>query len=317
MVRMQEQATNALARHTPRLFLVFLLLVGLLGSCERADYILGVLDGDGGSCVDDEAPCSLNEECCSGLCEDEACSPLNNACKTSGNSCQRSDDCCSGLCAGGTCSPASSYCSQEGDSCQVGGDCCSGTCLIVGDHLQGTCDAVPQGPSNCSKGIAGSLCDDCNDCCSRVCAEYGDGATKICLMAEGCRQTGELCNSDAQCCGGDPDSGLPGAGNVSCEIQEGATWGICRNAMSCSPQGNVCHIQDYVCTVSAAPNRCCSEEGNEGVCILDEGAVPRCDGLAGNCREEGASCSMNNDCCSGSCLWSDDVGYVCASESTL
>lgn len=100
-------------------------------------------------------------------------------------------------------------------------------------------------------------------------------------------------------------SALPGAGNVTCDKAEGATFGICRNAMGCSPQGNVCHVRDYVCSVSAASNNCCGLDlgpGNEqGECQLDLQGVPRCTGLDDVCLENGTLCAMNADCCSRAC----------------
>jgi hypothetical protein len=120
---------------------------------------------------------------------------------------------------------------------------------------------------------------------------------KICQPASGCRLTGELCRSDLDCCGGDPDSGLPGAGNVTCAKEPGEELGICRNALSCSPQGNVCHFKDYACSVSSAANKCCGGTGNSGVCQLDTLGVPRCTGLGDECRQEGETCSSSIDCC--------------------
>src|SRR5690606_804575 len=117
----------------------------------------------------------------------------------------------------------------------------------------------------------------------------------ICQGASGCRQTGEICAADDECCGGSSDSALPGAGNVVCVIDEDATFGVCRNAISCSPQGNVCHIQDYVCSVSAASNRCCGGDDAPGACILDEAGIPRCNGLPDECLAIGSACAMNED----------------------
>lgn len=263
------------------------------------------------ACVSDEAVCSQDEECCSGVCEDGSCRTLNSSCRTSGNPCESHEQCCSLLCAEGVCSRQSSFCVQEGDICFSGAECCSQSCEVSADASVGVCGAAPKGPSNCSAGMAGSLCDSCNDCCSRLCVPFGRYGQSVCAQAKGCRQTGELCSDDLDCCGGDPDASLPGAGNVVCTKGSGESWGICRNALSCSPQGNVCHIQNYACGVSAASNKCCGQDENEGVCRLDGDGIPRCTGLGSSCQVLGDSCAMSEDCCEGLCLPSDTGALIC------
>lgn len=267
------------------------------------------------ACVDDAAECTSDEECCSGTCASGRCTPLSNTCSTSGNGCSGDNDCCSGLCWQERCDADGSFCMQERDACRTATDCCSGTCAIEGGAALGTCAPAPTGPSFCSDGIAGTLCETCNDCCSRLCVPYGTRGIFVCAMAEGCRQTGEICVSDAECCGGDAESGLPGAGNSGCQKDEGEVYGICRNAMSCSPQGNVCHIQDYACGVSAAANRCCGPGGSDGECVLDSQGIPRCDGLGGVCLDDGASCAFDGDCCSGTCSASPSGALLCGTSA--
>lgn len=263
------------------------------------------------ACVSDGDACDGHTECCSGICDAGACVALNDTCLTSGNSCSASADCCSGLCERGFCSARSSFCAQTGDICYRPRDCCSQVCEMVEGRRVGTCTAPPQGRSFCTGGIAGSLCDGCNDCCSRLCIPFGNAGQHVCALAKGCRQTGELCSDNLDCCGGDPDSSLPGAGNVECARDGDETWGICRNAMSCSPQGNVCHLQDYSCGVSAAANKCCGAEGEEGQCVADGDDVPRCNGLGGSCLSLGDACATNEDCCDGSCRPTEDGGLTC------
>ncbi|HSC87679.1 MAG TPA: hypothetical protein VLC09_10430, partial [Polyangiaceae bacterium] len=215
-------------------------------------------------CTSDNEACTNDAECCGGKCENELCVPLNAACKTSGNTCDANTDCCSTLCQDGICALGASYCVQKGDVCRGSGDCCTGNCAIAEGEMLGTCGDAPDGPSNCSAGAAGTVCGDCNECCSRLCAPFGPSGVKICQPASGCRLTGELCRDDKDCCGGDETADLPGAGNVSCVKESGTSLGICRNAQSCSPQGNVCHFKDYTCSVSSAANKCCSGVGNSG-----------------------------------------------------
>jgi hypothetical protein len=76
---------------------------------------------------------------------------------------------------------------------------------------------------------------------------------------------GDLCRKDGDCCGAE-GTGLPGDGNVTCDKSAGGEVGICRNPMSCNPQGDVCHYQNYQCSISSARNDCCAGVGNSGVC---------------------------------------------------
>src|SRR5690606_27220614 len=86
---------------------------------------------------------------------------------------------------------------------------------------------------------------------------------------------------------------------------------VCRNALSCSPQGNVCHIQNYACGVSAASNRCCGQGENEGVCRLDADGIPRCSGLGSSCQVLGDPCAMSEDWCEGMCLPGETGALSC------
>jgi hypothetical protein len=118
----------------------------------------------------------------------------------------------------------------------------------------------------------------------------------VCQPASGCHVTGDLCTKDTDCCGGDPKSGLPGAGHVKCQIPDGLQVGICRNPMACNPEGNVCHFKDYACSISSARADCCGDLGAKGSCALDALGVPRCYGI-GACRDAGQTCASAADCC--------------------
>jgi hypothetical protein len=123
--------------------------------------------------------------------------------------------------------------------------------------------------------------------------------------------TGDLCRRDEDCCGGDPTSGLPGAGNVICELEDGRTVGICRNPMSCNPQGNVCHYQDYACSISSARANCCGALGaSRDGCQLDALGVPRCNGIGDDCRVTGDTCASAADCCNLTPCVPDNMGVL-------
>jgi len=247
-------------------------------------------------CTSDGRACTAGANCCSQSCVGGVCSPLNSACSTAGNACAANDNCCSKLCKDGTCAVGSSYCIQGGDVCGRATDCCSNICTIAAGSTVGTCGAPVATPANCD-GVEGTVCGDCGGCCSRLCAPYGPTGVKICQPASGCRVVGELCIEDKDCCGGDPNSDLPGAGNGSCDRSGGGIVGRCRNVQSCSPQGNICHFKDYTCAISSAPNKCCDGVGNSGVCQLDTLGVPRCNGLGTTCRATGDQCATADDCC--------------------
>ena len=267
------------------------------------------------ACSSDGAACSAAGECCGGNCENGVCAPLNLACKTSGNACSDSLECCSGLCTDGACSLKSSFCTQSGDVCGRDAECCTGTCSIAEGASVGSCAPPPTpGASNCSGGVDGSLCNGCGTCCSRLCAPFGDTGVNICQPANGCHVNGDLCREDSDCCGA-AGTGLPGDGNVTCEKEDGHEVGVCRNPTGCNPQGNVCHFQDYVCSISSSRNNCCGATGNSGACQLDPLGVPRCDGLGEVCRAAGETCASSMDCCDGRLCVPDAEGQLRCSTS--
>jgi hypothetical protein len=262
------------------------------------------------TCVSDGAACTASDACCSGNCNAGLCQPLNTQCKTGGNACADNSACCSQLCSNGTCVLGSSFCIQSGDACKVGTDCCGGICNITGGALLGTCGAAPSGPSFCNGGIDGTVCSGCNTCCSRLCAPYAPTGVFVCQPANGCRIDGDLCRKDSDCCGA-AGSGLPGDGNVVCDIAQGQVIGICRNPTGCNPEGNVCHYKNYACSISSARDDCCGAPGNSGACQLDALGVPRCHAI-GTCRGPNEACAFTGDCCNGApCIPDGKGGRIC------
>lgn len=271
-------------------------------SCADALECCGMSCGGDGKCsatqcVSDGLACTTDAECCGQSCVNNLCAPLSLECKTSGNACNGSGQCCSGLCQDDICKIGASFCIQEKDICARSEDCCTGTCVLGAGETIGVCGAPPSGASFCNDGVEGSLCGDCNQCCSRLCAPYGPTGVNVCQPASGCHVTGDFCRQDLDCCGHD-GTGLPGDGHVTCEKAVGADLGICRNPLSCNPQGNVCHYQNYMCDGSSARANCCGGLGDKGgVCQLDTLGVPRCNGLGDTCRAAGETCASADDCC--------------------
>ncbi|MEP7050338.1 MAG: hypothetical protein ABJB12_08305, partial [Pseudomonadota bacterium] len=271
--------------------------------CCSLSCVGGACSAD--SCISDGKACTANADCCGGVCgAGKTCTALNDSCKTAGNECTGNTQCCSGLCDGSKhCQLASSFCTQPGDTCAKDGDCCTGNCTIASGKTVGTCGAPPTGPSYCTK-IDGELCTGCGDCCSRLCAP-GPAGVNICQPANGCHVTGDLCKKDTDCCGGDAKSGLPGAGNGSCQLDASGKIGICINPMNggsnaCNPEGNVCHYlqdQNYSCSSSSARSDCCGPDTPKfTMCKLDGLGVPRCLGV-GDCKAASDTCASTADCC--------------------
>ena len=100
------------------------------------------------------------------------------------------------------------------------------------------------GAGSCAKD--GTVCGDCTNCCSALCLPFARTGVKICQPASGCRVTNNLCSKDKDCCGGDPTSGLPGAGNVTCQLASNVSpaLGVCRNPLGCNPQGGICGLKN-------------------------------------------------------------------------
>jgi len=261
------------------------------------------------ACIGDGQACTDSASCCGGNCSGGTCQALSTACRTAGNPCADNSQCCSSLCDGGTCKLGASFCIQTGDVCSDSGTCCSGDCL-KGTGALGTCAPPPSGATYCSDGVDGTVCSGCNGCCSRLCAPYAPTGVRVCQPASGCRVNGDLCRRDSDCCGA-AGTGLPGDGNVVCQIDAGKALGICRNPRSCNPQGNVCHYtNNYVCSSSSARNDCCAGVGNSGVCQLDMLGVPRCNGLGTTCRPGGDTCSSAMDCCNQMPCVPDSAGVL-------
>jgi hypothetical protein len=276
----------------------------------------------GASCAADANPCTQNGECCSGQCgSNGACTPLAG-CLATGNPCTQggtgSAGCCSGNCnASDHCGP-SSYCIQNSDSCTSDSQCCGGLCTVQAGNTVKTCTQPSVGGTNCT-GVDGSVCNDCGGCCSRLCLVYAPTGTKICQPAEGCHIDGDICYSANDCCGG-PNSGLPGQGHVQCVKQNASDpVGICRNPMSCAPEGAVCHyLTVQQCGNSSSRNDCCDNLGNKnGQCLLDALGIPRCFGLGSGCQMAGSGCSNSLDCCNGNPCVFNGSGFACSGSACV
>lgn len=308
----------------------------ILGTCAQAGTpcgngteccTLSCVDGlcSDSACVQDNESCGQDGECCSGQCTDGSCAvvnaPTGGTCKSSGNACADGGDCCSGLCTDGLCQIGASYCVQLNDVCVADSQCCQGVCTIADGNTTGYCATQETGGTRCGeRKIAGEVCGgDCAECCSRTCAPYGPSGVTICQPSTGCRTDGELCRTANDCCGGDPDSTIPGAGQAEClRVNADDEVGRCKVG-GCNPHGAICGSPDdgtAACDGSlSAPNgeKCCganmlSAELNP--CSADSLLVPRCDVLEG-CVEVGGDCATADDCCGNPCVQNAAGRFVC------
>ena len=268
-------------------------------------------------CTSDGQTCTSGGQCCSGSCTGTpaVCGAINPGagCKSSGNGCSANGDCCSGLCTGTpkTCSTASSFCHQTNDVCAKNADCCSTNCVINAPNQLGSCQPnATSGAGGCA--IAGTLCTGACSCCSALCAPYASGPTKVCQNASGCHLTGDLCTKTSDCCGA-PGTGLPGEGNVYCNIAAGAKIGVCHKASGCQPEGGLCKYSGMTSSCTSFRNDCCDAPGSRtaAVCKLDTEGIPRCYGLKdGMCVPAGGNCSASFDCCNNQACVPDAMGVL-------
>jgi len=196
-------------------------------------------------CVADNAACTSSAACCSGTCSAGLCSPLNTACKTAGNPCADSTECCSHLCTNGTCTLSVSYCIQTGDVCYRGSDCCSGLCNTSGAGAAGVCaELATTGAGNCAKDGTGVR--RLHQLLQRPVPTLRPHRREDLPARQRLPRDNNLCVKDKDCCGGDPTSGLPGAGNVTCQLADNVlpALGVCRNPLSCNPQGGICGLKN-------------------------------------------------------------------------
>jgi hypothetical protein len=277
-------------------------------------------------CTSDNQACSTSAECCGGNCGkgtaavSGVCVPLNGSCRTAGNECSAHSDCCSRVCRNGICAGAVSFCSQNGDACASNFECCGGICTKAQGAIIGTC-GQPSAPGATGCSVAGQLCgagassdggvtaNDAGlpacggDCCSRACAPYRTGVL-VCQPPSGCRPTGEVCRSDADCCGYGGQQGVTGVGNCS-KVNPTDPVGRCDNGNACRPAGAVCKLASNSCN---AENNCCSGNVNQNpfVCQQDILGIPRCTMFGQSCNDAGSkageACATSADCCGLPCV---------------
>ena len=236
------------------------------------DGFISTIDGgrdDAAACTATGAACTKSTECCTANCNATSgkCDAPNTLCKLPGKSCVTGNECCTFSCIGGTCS--SKQCVADNLACGNDNECCGGTCAP--DGLGGG-KCAPLGP----KPTAGNPCVANGDCASSYC---NNG---VCASPSFCVQTGDVCSTAAECCGG------------LCTIAAGKTLGLC--VVAPASGGGNCLNAGIVCPQTVPPalcgGQCCSKScapfapTNVNVCQPESG-----------CRVTGSICMKDADCC--------------------
>lgn len=283
-------------------------------SCTRADQCCsltcgacgaaGCVCGGGELCKPASEPCAAPSECCSNLCSGGTCQSSGAGCATFGESCAlagTSSTCCSRLCGdldGELRCVASSSCRARGEICALDTDCCSGTCL------DGRCPSQNQLGQ---KLFVGEPCAADSECASYACASSYPGGPKSCQFLGGCRPAEEVCHEDWECCGYLELS----AGRDQC-LTPLEMPGTCSqlpglpNLSRCTLQQTAKEIGEICESGGQKVHDCC---GGPEVCQPTVTGVSRClgGGFAGDgdagfaCAADGDSCSVPEQCCSGTC----------------
>jgi hypothetical protein len=141
----------------------------------------------------------------------------------------------------------------------------------------------------------------------------------VCQPPSGCHPTGELCQTDADCCGSSTQP--QNTQNVHCSKAPGATIGRCNNGQACRAAGQVCKLATTSCN---AENNCCAGNVNRDptVCQQDILGIPRCTIVGGGCdggTRAGQACATSADCCGMPCVPnpSGNPPLVCGSTACV
>jgi hypothetical protein len=179
-------------------------------------------------------------------------------------------------CKHGTFPCPPNLCCPNGDTCcgthccPAGRVCCVGKCCLPGYYcVDGHCSVCPAGQGLCN----GSCCDLGRTCCGDgTCADTQNDPSH-------CGSCTQACNPNETCSGG------------TCHCGSGSG---CGSGFICASAGTCC--MPAGATIDAThPGPCCGA------------AACNVDGCVCVCLGTGSDCSVDEGCCSGSC-----IGGVCA-----
>jgi hypothetical protein len=244
-----------------------------------------------------------------------------------GQGCTGNEDCddgefCNGAetCETGSCVPGSDPC--PGQECDEDAD----VCITPGCNNNGVCDPGEDCtgcPADCISGASGGTCgdgicetgagEDCVSCSAdcngvtggkpsrRYCCGDGDGGNPVDCSDPRCHEDGNTCSTGgggvSYCCGDGSCEGEEDGFN--CEVD-------CGSPPTCG---------DLVCNSGAGEDQCtcpadCGAPPADETGACSDGIDNDCDGLTdtedgdciGDCLPIGASCTVDEDCCSYKCL---------------
>ena len=286
---------------------------GAKGTCSA---VVGDPHGDRDACAGDGSAC---DGACNGVMR-SGCDYPDAATNCRLGSCSAGVAIVAAFCSGSGACPA-----LETQSCapfQCGGDACLGDCSEDADCASGSfcnasmCTAKRALGESCTagNGCASEFCVD-GVCCETSCqgqCEACDvpGNTGTCTPVIGaphgtrpaCDGDGTAC--DGACDGSDPDGCLYPAQATPCRPAS-CDNGVATLAAACVGTGSCPNVQQQAC----APYTCGATQC-AGDCVDSAGCVPGYFCSAGVCtprRDQGASCSANEQCASDVCA----DGFCC------
>jgi alpha-tubulin suppressor-like RCC1 family protein len=307
-----------------------------IGNDPDAECIGGVCNGSGKCALDAGAACTENIVCSTGFCVNgvccnEACSGICQAC-TAALKGEGSDGTCGEIaigtdpaneCAGGTCS-GTIGCSMAGNGavCTSGNQCASGHCadgICCDSACSGTCDACTAAKKGSGlDGACGPIAngsDPDNECVNGAC----DGASTCRL------DNAQICSGDPQCLSGFCVDGYCCNNScngtcVACSKAKKGTGqnGTCGNivkgtdpdaecgGLTCSGVGDCLSLNGETCSTSAecASNYCrdgvCCNTACNGTCLACS-AAKKGQGIDGTCEPIASGIDPDNECPNSTC----------------
>ena len=263
---------------------------------------------DAAVCVNAGTACTSSLDCCSANCNagTHVCdNPVvgggggggggGGTCKLPGVACSVGPDCCTLSCIGGTCSNL--HCVADNQACGSNAECCGGNCAP-----NGTGGGVCKPLNGTGPATDGNPCTASTQCASQNCQNG------VCAPSSStCQQNGDVCSTDANCCGG------------LCTIAAGQTLGTCSSVNGGGTVGGACLPAGEVCSPAGTcgNENCCSRScapdpfTGKNVCQPETG-----------CHLVGDLCKQTSDCCgvkdvTGSFKCSpDQAGYPNCGPST-
>lgn len=287
-----------------------------------------------------DSPCTLDADCCAGVCalgicgcgnEGKACSGASGCCPgfacvggactagcvADGRPCDQVTNCCSRGCEGTPPTCGTPRCNTEGEACFTPGQCCAGMGCI--NSVCSTACSAAGGPcTNSFDCCDNRQCDSNHQCSGHLaCPSGGERCDRVagldcCLLDEECSTTGvcircqsftDGCQTDADCCD-----------TLHCSPQHTCTCTIYGNPCTADAEccrGSLCLGGN--CTCSDVGGRCtraadcCQENCVAGICH------------PATCSNLGELCTGDPDCCAGkacragTCCLSN--GIACATST--